>query len=64
MRYLVPLACVLLLSGCVPHQKLQQEQVDAARYRAQLGERESSQQCSEVAMPGTTEHLVCRLGAK
>jgi hypothetical protein len=56
------LACVLLLAACVPAQKLQKEQADEARYKTERQERESSDKCTAADMPGTLEHMECRLG--
>ena len=53
--------CALLLSGCVSPQKIQKTQADAAQYDAQLQARRSNEECSQTAMPGTPEHLACRL---
>jgi outer membrane murein-binding lipoprotein Lpp len=54
-------ACGLLLAGCVAPQKLQKVQADAAQYDTALQARKSNAQCSQMAMPGTPEHLACRL---
>lgn len=51
-----------LLCACVPAQKLSQEQGDQARLNAQLQERAADEKCSQAAMPGTPEHMACRLG--
>lgn len=51
----------LLLSGCVSPQKLQKTQTDAAQFDAALQARRSNEQCSETAMPGTIQHLSCRM---
>lgn len=52
----------LILCGCVSPQKIQQEGADQARLNAELKERESADKCTEAAMPGTPEHMECRLG--
>jgi starvation-inducible outer membrane lipoprotein len=54
-------ACALLLSACVNPQKLQQGRADVAKFQAQRQEQDSNAQCSQTAMPGTPQHLACRL---
>ena len=58
------MACALLLCGCTPsfQQKLKQEQADQTAYGVESHERASADQCNRVAVPGTTEHMACRLG--
>ena len=56
------LAAALLVCGCVSPQKIQKTGADQARLNAELKERESAGKCSEAAMPGTVEHMECRLG--
>ncbi len=55
-------AGAFFLCGCVSPQKIQKEGADQARLNAELKERESAEKCSEAAMPGTPEHMECRLG--
>jgi starvation-inducible outer membrane lipoprotein len=57
-------ACALLLCGCAPSlpQKLKQVQQDQQTYSAAARERATADQCSQTSIPGTTEHLACRLG--
>ena len=55
-------ACALLLCDCVSPQKIQKEGADQARLNAELQERESADKCSNAIMPGTAEHMECRLG--
>jgi hypothetical protein len=55
------LGCVLLLAGCVSPDKVQKTRADAAQFDAELQARRSNEQCSQTAMPGTPEHLACRL---
>jgi outer membrane murein-binding lipoprotein Lpp len=55
------LGCALLLAGCVSPEKVQKTRMDAAQFDAELQARKSNAQCSETAMPGTPEHLACRL---
>lgn len=55
-------ACALLLCGCVSPQKIQKEGADQARLNAELQERKSADKCSNAIMPGTPEHMECRLG--
>ena len=55
-------ACALLLCVCVSPQKIQKEGADQARLNAELQERESADKCSNAIMPGTPEHMECRLG--
>jgi hypothetical protein len=54
-------AAALLLAGCVNPQKLERGKADVAKFEAQRQERASEAQCDETAMPGTPEHLACRL---
>jgi outer membrane murein-binding lipoprotein Lpp len=53
--------CGLMLCGCVAPQKIQKTQADAAEVQAQSKARADYEQCSQTAMPGTPEHLACRL---
>ena len=55
-------ACAFLLCGCVSPQKIQKEGADQARLNPELQERESADKCTNAAMPGTPEHMECRLG--
>lgn len=65
MKRIAPclMALAVLLAACVPAERLRQEQVDQARLTAQRQEHDSNEKCSQIAMPGTPEHLACRLGA-
>ena len=56
-------ALSLALCACVPAARLKQDQADQARFNAQLQERDRNEKCSQTAMPGTPEHMACRLGA-
>jgi hypothetical protein len=56
------LASALVLSACVNPQKLKQEDADQSRLNAELRERESADKCTNAIMPGTPEHMECRLG--
>lgn len=55
------LSALALLCGCVPPQKIEQVQADAAKVEAQRKERESIERCAQIAAPGTPQHLACRL---
>jgi hypothetical protein len=55
------IAVFFMLAGCVEPQKVEKARADAAAFQAERQAREATRQCSETAMPGTTEHLACRL---
>jgi starvation-inducible outer membrane lipoprotein len=61
LRPVLFIGLALILSGCVAPKKIQQERADQAMFGAQLRDREANDRCSETAMPGTPQHLACRL---
>ena len=61
LRTMPVVAITLLLAGCVSPQKIEKTQEDAQTFAAERQARDANQQCSETAMPGTVEHLACRL---
>jgi hypothetical protein len=52
---------LFVLAGCVDPRKVEKTQADAATFNAQRQARDANQECSQTAMPGTVEHLNCRL---
>ncbi|HWC63331.1 MAG TPA: hypothetical protein VG501_06900 [Rhizomicrobium sp.] len=52
---------LIVLAGCVDPRKIEKTQADAAAFNAQRQARDANEQCSQTAMPGTVEHLNCRL---
>jgi starvation-inducible outer membrane lipoprotein len=61
MKRLFAITAALLLSACVSPQKIEKTESDAAAYKAARQAREADQQCSQTALPGTPQHLACRL---
>jgi starvation-inducible outer membrane lipoprotein len=57
-------AMALVLSGCVLPQKISQTEQDAARYRAEESEKAAYEKCTADSMPGTMQHLACRMSAE
>ena len=53
----------LLLAACVPVQKIKQEEADQAKLHVERQERDAYDKCTQTLMPGSTEHLACRMGA-
>jgi outer membrane murein-binding lipoprotein Lpp len=62
MTRLAPFAALILcLAGCVSPQKIDKTRADMDTFNAERQARDANQQCSETAMPGTVEHLACRM---
>jgi hypothetical protein len=57
--FTAPVASLLLLTGCITPQKVNQVRQDAAVYRAQESERDAYDRCSQTAIPGSMEHMAC-----
>jgi hypothetical protein len=67
MRILVPAPCLclaLILSACVAPQKISKTQQDRARFDQQQSERSANENCNQNAVPGTPQHLACRLSSE
>ncbi len=63
VRTLLCLALPLALCACGVPQKFDQLKTDKARFDQQQHERAAYTGCNKNAMPGTTQHLTCRMAA-
>jgi hypothetical protein len=62
---LAPCLClVLILPACVAPQKISKTQQDKARFDQEQSERSANENCNQDAMPGTPQHLACRLSSE
>jgi hypothetical protein len=61
MRSVLVIAVLAPLAGCISPQKIEKTRADATTFAVERQARDANQQCSETAMPGTVEHLTCRL---
>lgn len=60
----IPALCLMLaLCACAVPQKLDQLKLDKACFDQQEDERSAYAGCNQSAMPGTTQHLTCRMAA-
>ena len=61
MRAALALGLMLGLCACTMPQKINLLRQDKARFDRQQDERAAYERCSRDAMPGTTQHMACRM---
>ena len=64
LRRILPAALLLLLAGCALPQTIRKTEQDKARLDQQQNERDVNAQCNQGAMPGTVQHMACRMSAE
>lgn len=61
MRAVLALGLMLGLCACALPQKINQLRQDKALFDRQQDEKAAYDRCSRDALPGTTQHMACRM---